>query len=112
MKTKRTEKECSVLFKKTEKNAKNVPFFLKERKRTNILLKRTDAKPCIFLAKMFIKICQKHTFFFSPLKYSLLLYFVNPVFDPQKYLFYLNAFSKQCQDLSLEGDVRDQHPAD
>ena len=34
MKTKRTEKERSVLFKRTEKYAKNVPFFLKERKRT------------------------------------------------------------------------------
>ena len=60
MKTKRTEKERSILFKRTEKNG---TFFYKERKRTertersfikngkewkerNILLKRTDAQPC------------------------------------------------------------------
>ena len=34
MKTKRTEKERSLLFKRTEKNTKNVPFFLKEQERT------------------------------------------------------------------------------
>ena len=34
MKTKRTEKERSVLFKRTEKNGKNGTFFYKERKRT------------------------------------------------------------------------------
>ena len=65
MKTKRTEKERSVLFKRTEKNGKNRMFFYKEQKRTertersfiknakerkerNVLLKRTDAQPCVY----------------------------------------------------------------
>ena len=31
-----------------EKNGKNGTFFIKERKERNVLLKRTDAQPCLF----------------------------------------------------------------
>ena len=41
-------KECSVLFKRSEKNAKNRTFFLKERKRTQ----RSDAQPCVLCPEL------------------------------------------------------------
>ena len=45
-------KECCVLFKRTEKNVKNVAFFSKDRKRTQefcVLLKRMRAQPCLLV---------------------------------------------------------------
>ena len=51
MKTKRTEKERSVLFKRREKNAKNVPFFLKERKRKQRMEHSFEKKGCPTLQK-------------------------------------------------------------
>ena len=74
MKKKRSEKECSILFKRMEKNRKNGTFFYKERKRTertersfvkngkerkerNVLLQRTDAFLNHHTSKIIFKTC-------------------------------------------------------
>ena len=66
-------KECkdhSVLLKRTGKNAKNVPFFYKERARVQercVLLKRTVAQPCIKMPGQKIgKVFQKDVFIKMP----------------------------------------------
>ena len=54
MKTKRTEKECSVLFKRMEKNAKNIPFFLKEWKRAQRTECSFEKNGCPTLQKTYL----------------------------------------------------------